>query len=256
MFGQINHKLGITPKSMRLVSWNLAHQCREAPIPSFFAEAVSLLAPDLITLNEYVHGDSRGPLIAELAELGLRHLEVSHQLNGHNQVLVASRFPIERGELSGPSTANLGGESNFLHVRIPAVNLEFVGLRVPSYSGATLADYWIKLVSIVQSCEGRPIVFMGDLNTDPDQPRRTTARYLLQLRNNGWSVPNAEGQWSFVSKNGIGTRIDHAIVSAGLSVSTARYVATAGSVSLAAPNRHGAVSDHAALVLELATSAA
>jgi len=240
---------------MRLVSWNLAHQCREDPMPSSFPDAVRLLAPDVISLNEYVHGPSRGPLIESLAELGLRHLEVSHRLNGHNQVLVASRFPIERGDLVGPTTANLGGESNFLHVRIPDANFDLVGLRAPSYTGAVLADYWIRLLGIVQSCADRPIVFMGDFNTDPEQPRRATAKYLLQLRNEGWSVPRPEGAWSFVSKAGTGTRIDHAVVSARLTISGARYVATAGSVTLAAPNRLAAVSDHAPLVLELAAVA-
>jgi exonuclease III len=241
---------------MRLVSWNLAHQCREDPISPQFFEAVRLLAPDVISLNEYVHGPSRREMIESLAHLGLRHLEVSHRQNNHNQVLVASRFPLERGELTGPLTANLGGESNFLHVRIPAFGVQLVGVRVPSYTGKALHDYWIKFVHIVQSCAGRPIVFMGDLNTDPEQPRRVTAKYLLQLESQGWSIPRPEGSWSFISKTGISTRIDHAVVAGALPVTGARYVATAGSVWLAAPNRLDAVSDHAPLVLDLAAGAA
>lgn len=241
---------------MRLLSWNLAHQCREDPIPPTFAEAIRLLNPDLICLNEYVHGTSRGELIESLAGLGLRHLEVSQRLNGHNQVLVASRYPIEPGDLTGPTTTNLGGESNFLHVRVPAARIEFVGLRAPSYTGAALADYWSKLVTTVQSCVGRTIVFMGDFNTDPEQPRRSTAKYLLQLRNEGWSVPSPAGPWSFISKAGTGTRIDHAVLSPTLAVTSARYVAAAGSIVLAAPNRSAAVSDHAPLVLEFAAGAA
>jgi endonuclease/exonuclease/phosphatase family metal-dependent hydrolase len=241
---------------MRLVSWNLAHQCREAPIPPSFAEAVRLLDPDLICLNEYVHGASREGMIESLSRLGLRHFQVSQRLNGHNQVLVASRHSMEPGDLAGPTTTNLGGESNFLHVRIPAVKVEFVGLRAPSYSGLALSDYWTKLVKTVQSCVGRSIVFMGDFNTDPDQPRRATAKYLLQLRNEGWFIPSPEGPWSFISKTGVGTRIDHALLSADLPVSTARYVATAGPLALAAPNRLGALSDHAPLVLEFTAGAA
>lgn len=237
---------------MRLVSWNLAHQCREDPVSPQFLEAVRLLAPDVISLNEYVHGPSRQQLVESMARMGLRHLQVSRRQNNHNQVLVASRLPLERGDLTGPATANLGGESNFLHVRIPAAGVELVGVRVPSYGGSTLHDYWVKFVHIVQSCAGRPIVFMGDLNTDPEQSRRVTAKYLLQLRSQGWSVPRPEGNWSFISKTGVGTRIDHAVVASSLKIAGARYVATAASIRLAAPNRLDAVSDHAPLVLDLA----
>jgi exonuclease III len=241
---------------MRLVSWNLAHQCREDPIPPSFAEAVRLLKPDVLSLNEYVHGASRATLMEFLAGLGLIHWAVSEALNGHNQVLVASRHPIEPGELVGPATVNRGGEANFLHVRIPSTGIEFVGLRAPSYTGATLADYWQKLVKTVQSCDGRSIVFMGDFNTDPDQPRRATAKYLLQLRKEGWCVPRPEGPWSFISKTGNGTRIDHAVVAPALTVTSAMYVSTVGPVTLAAPSRFAAVSDHAPLMLELSAGAA
>lgn len=238
---------------MRLVSWNLAHQCREEPIPPSFIEAVSLLKPDLISLNEYVHGPSRVDLISRLYEIGLRHIEVSQRLNGHNQVLIASCHPITLGHLSGPETQNLGGQSNFLHVSIPAARIEFVGLRAPSYTGISLEEYWYKLTQIIQSCTNRPIVFMGDFNTDPDQPRRSTAKHLLQLRCEGWSVPRPEGSWSFISKTGNGTRIDHAVLSPCIKVISAQYVAVAGSVTLAAPSRKASVSDHAALVVNIDT---
>ena len=237
---------------MRLVSWNLAHQCREAPIPPSFFDAVELLAPDILSLNEYVHGPSRGSLIESLAGLGLQHLKVSDRLDGHNQVLIASRYPLELGEIAGPATANLGGESNFLHVRVPRAEMEFVGLRAPSYTGAALTEYWVGLLNIIQACAGRRIVFMGDLNTDPAQSCRSTARYLQELRRSGWTVPAPDGEWSFISKTGVGTRIDHAIVASALQVAGARYVADAGALKLAAPNRVDAVSDHAALVIEIA----
>jgi exonuclease III len=241
---------------MRLVSWNLAHQCREDPIPQSLLEAVVCLAPDVLSLNEYVHGPSRAHLIERLKEIGLLHWHVSKRLNGHNQVLVASRHPLEAGELTGPATEGLGGESNFMHVRLPDNGLEIVGLRAPAYTGAALTKYWQELVRIVNTCEGRRIVFMGDLNTDPDQLRRPTAKYLVDLRSKGWIVPAPEGDWSFVSKSGSGTRIDHAIVSSELHVTAARYVVEIGQLKLAAQNKTGAISDHAPLIIELSASAA
>ena len=195
-------------------------------------------------------------MIESLAGVGFQHLKVSDRLDGHNQVLVASRYPLELGELGGPATANRGGESSFLHVRVPRAGMEFVGLRAPSYTGTALTGYWVDLVNIIQACAGRRIIVMGDPNTDPEQPRRSSAKYLQELKDAGWTVPVPDGEWSFISKTGSGARIDHAIVSFALQVAGARYIASSGSLNLAAPNQVDAASDHAALVIDLAAGAA
>jgi endonuclease/exonuclease/phosphatase family metal-dependent hydrolase len=239
---------------MRLISWNLAHQCREDPIPPAFLEAVALLSPDVLSLNEYVHGDTRASFAENLNALGLRYLSVSQRLNGNNQVLVASRYPMTLGDLRGPPTSNMAGESNFLHVCFPTQGLEFVGLRAPSYSGAAQSDYWQALAGVIRGAAHRRIVFMGDLNTDPDRKRHRPARHLREFAMEGWSVPSPAGEWSFISKSGIGTRIDHAIAAPALTLSEASYITCIGSLTLAAPNRTGAVSDHAPLLLRLSAA--
>ena len=239
---------------MRLLSWNLGHQCREDLIPPAFIPAISALSPDVLSLNEYVHGNTRDELLARLSDIGLAHYAVSERLAGHNQILIASRSPLVVGSLSGPAVEGRGGESNFLHVHFPAEDLEFVGVRAPAYTGAALQDYWSKLLQIVRSTKGRRIVFMGDFNTDPDQPRRSTARHLQSLKSEGWLIPDAEGLWSFASKAGQTTRIDHAVVSHQIPVERARYVAQIDSILLAAPGRFEAVSDHTPLVLEIGSS--
>lgn len=241
---------------MRLVSWNLGHQCREDPIPAVFFTAIEALAPDVLSLNEYVHGATRSELLARLSVIGLTHSAVSERLAGHNQVLVTSRLPLEAGPIAGPVTECQGGASNFLHVRIPGEDLDFVGVRVPAYAGAKLQDYWVKLLQIVRSAGGRNIVFMGDFNTDPDQARRSTARHLHALKNEGWSIPVAEGAWSFTSKAGHTSRIDHAIASPRVLVRRTQYISEINSVLLAAPGRHNAVSDHTPLVLEIGNAVA
>ena len=239
---------------MRLISWNLGHQCREDPIPPAFMTAIEALAPDVLSLNEYVHGTTRSEFAAQLSAIGLPHIAVSERLNGHNQVLVASRLPHEAGSLKGPATECHGGASNFLHVRLPAEDLDFVGVRAPAYTGATLQDYWSKLLQIVRGTSGRRIVFMGDFNTDPDQASRATARHLQALKDEGWSVPTAEGPWSFASKAGHTSRIDHAVASNRVLVQRAQYVSEVKSVLLAGPCRYKAVSDHTPLVLEIGSS--
>lgn len=92
---------------------------------------------------------------------------------------------------------------------------------------------------------------MGDLNTDPNRGRHAPARHLRALAAEGWQIPHAEGEWSFISKQGLGTRIDHAVVSPSLRIAEARYLETHEHLTLAAPNKLGAVSDHAPLFLRL-----
>ena len=60
---------------MKIVSWNLGHQTREAQIPAALVTSVEALAPDMLVLNEFVDGTSRGPLIA-----ALDHLDASIRL--------------------------------------------------------------------------------------------------------------------------------------------------------------------------------
>jgi exonuclease III len=232
---------------MKLVAWNLAHQTQERAIKLRFTDAVEKLRPDVITLNEYVHGNTRESLLEALAHLGLGHVRVSSRVNTNNQVLVASRHALLVGELRGPTTEDGGGESNFLHVKLADLNLEVVGVRVPAYeTNPILHDYWQKLVAIIRSTKERRIIFLGDLNADPDANHQGS-RYLAALRSEGWNIPSPAGPWSYIS----GTRIDHAVVSPKIALADAEYVAQLGDIELASKNKETRISDHAALVLQL-----
>lgn len=118
---------------MKLIAWNLGHRTRERRIRPEFVDAIRTLAPDVLVLNEYVHGPSRATLIRDLAALGLESL-VSDRQGTNNQVLIASRPIAERGDLVGPITIDGGGRSNFLHVHLPEHGLEIAGVRVPAYA--------------------------------------------------------------------------------------------------------------------------
>ena len=239
---------------MKLVAWNLGHQCREDALSHAFLPAVRTLAPDLLSLNEYAHGQSRAQLVADLSDVGLKHVLVSERLNDNNQVLIASRYQLVQGEVLGPQSKNQGGESNFLHVRVPSHNFEFVGVRAPAYAGEDLRVYWSGLMQAIRQCAGRRIVFMGDFNTDPDRPRRANAKHLRALRDEGWSVPSPEGEWSYISPKSAGTRIDHAVASMHLRIERAEYITSLGGVELASSRKANRVSDHAPLVVHLAES--
>lgn len=238
---------------MRLIAWNLGHQCREDKISDGFLPALSALQPDLLSLNEYVHGESRTQLIADLTSLGLKHIMVSDRLNGNNQILVASKYPLVKGDLYSLQSKDQASESNFLHVVIPSQNFEFVGLRAPAYSGEHLRLYWENLMQVICSSADRRIVYMGDFNTDPDQVKRSTSKYLRLLRNQGWNIPSPEGEWSYISPKAGGTRIDHAVVSEHLSLERSEYVSSIGDLVLASSDRRKRISDHAPIVVELSS---
>jgi hypothetical protein len=231
---------------MRIVAWNLGHQTHERKVKSGFLPAIGKLQPDILILNEYVHGASRDEMLKGLANLGLVYWRLSDRLGNNNQVLIASRYELVPGDLRGPSTDSGGGESNFLHVRVPALDMDVVGLRVPSYTGTLLKKYWHDLGALVSGMAGHRIVFAGDLNADPASDAYIGGPYLAGLDAAQWQVPVAEGEMSFRS----GSRIDHAIVATALPVMSATYVVELGDLLLCGLGER-AISDHAPLSVEL-----
>ena len=233
---------------MRLVAWNLGHQTLERPINPRFSEYVDKLSPDILTLNEYVHGSTRGHFIETLGAIGLTHVKCSVRIRSNNQVLIASRLPFESGDLVGPDTEDGGGSSNFLHITFPDSGLAVVGIRVPAYEKkSVLEDYWTKLLALIRSTQNREIVFLGDFNADPDMPKSFAGATLAALRSLGWQIPAPSGSWSFVS----GSRIDHVVAGPGIGGLQAAYVAELDNAVLASRDTLNRVSDHAALMVDL-----
>ena len=120
---------------MRIVAWNINHRTREIKIPEQFAEAIAALVPDVIVLTEYVHGPTRSAFHASLAQQGLDNLLISERRPRENQVLIASRTPLQAGPIRAPEIAP-SVPSNALHVRLPHKGLEILGIRVSDYSKA------------------------------------------------------------------------------------------------------------------------
>lgn len=201
--------------AIRIVSWNLGHQTRLAEIHPRFLDAVRTLAPDVLVLNEYVHDDKkRAPLIKGLAgdDIGLTCHLVSEQIMRpatapggtplrNNQVLVASRFELRPGSLRGPSTAENGGATNFLHVVIESLSIELVGIRVPAYDKRMLVPYWDAFLDLACGVVDRRICFVGDFNADADPDRNVHmgGKRFASLREHGWRIPSPEGDWSYQS---------------------------------------------------------
>lgn len=129
--------------------------------------------------------------------------------------------------------------------------IEIVGLRAPAYRNrAETMAYWRALTPIIWKCASRPIFFIGDFNVDPATPQSPAYTLFSSLVQAGWHLPVVAGAWSYVS----GSRIDHVLSSQPVEVSRCEYVKEIGDRVLAASGAGGGISDHAALLVELAVS--
>jgi endonuclease/exonuclease/phosphatase family metal-dependent hydrolase len=222
----------------RLLSLNLNHRTHQKAIPSPLIDELLALAPDILVLCEYVEGAGRGELRERLADDGLKHVAVSDTINyapgrWHNQVLIASRAPIERCPVPSPAP-DPSGDSNVLSVRTHG--LVVTGVRAPAYKAAAWYAYWSWLTSVLDGD-----VALGDFNADPANPSKKH-RVLAELAETlDYSIATPDDAWSFCRANGDNSRIDHALVRASVSIRSVRYESSAF-----VP----AFTDHAALVLE------
>lgn len=231
--------------TLRLVSWNMRCQTRLRPIPAACVPALRSWVPDVVILNEYVHDSTRAGLVDDLSRIGLVHVACSERIGRHNQVLIASRVPLDIGDLQGPDLEGGAGKSNFLHVRLGRLDLSVVGLRVPTYTGEALQRYWDDVSRSVRSRTLRSI-WIGDLNCDPDRPRSSGGRALKALEAEGFQIPRPADPWSFHT----GSRIDHAVLSPDLKFVSARYLSHAGGhLVVGVEPEH--VTDHAAVFVEI-----
>ena len=233
---------------MRIVAWNLGHQTLERPIKAVLQPAIAALQPDVLVLNEFVDGATRSALKAALAGQGLAHVRSSDRIGRHNQVLIASKTSLESGSVI-PAALDETATSNFLSVRTGTSDLEVVGLRTPAYKTKKDKErFWQALDSTIRPATSLPIIFIGDLNADPNDAKSPGGRTLATLRQGGWQIPEPEGDWSFARKD-VRTRIDHAVVSPRLRVVKATYCSTIGDLVCAGP--HPALYDHAPLCIDL-----
>jgi endonuclease/exonuclease/phosphatase family metal-dependent hydrolase len=240
---------------MRIVAWNINHRTREIKIPEQLAEAIAALVPDVIVLTEYVDGPTRSAFHASLAQQGFDSLLISERRPCENQVLMASRTPLEAGPIRAPEIAP-SVPSNVLHVCLRDEGIEILGIRVPDYSKdpKTKRTCWDWIIETAKSVRDRPFVMIGDFNTDPKYPPSRCGDCIAKLVADGWQLASPADGASFWTLNGHAVCIDHAFVSGLLRVDGACYV-TKHDGHIFAGKEPGALSDHAALVVDVSRGA-
>ncbi|MEZ4655522.1 MAG: hypothetical protein R3E12_18515 [Candidatus Eisenbacteria bacterium] len=125
----------------------------------------------MLVLTEYVQSaKAHGNLVLGLAGMGLEHTCVTEQLrydrsHWQNQILLASREPIERQSLA-TCAPEPGGDTNILICR--TLGFRICGLRAPAYKKvADWYQYWDWLCALAPPVD----LVIGDLNVDADRIR-------------------------------------------------------------------------------------
>jgi endonuclease/exonuclease/phosphatase family metal-dependent hydrolase len=214
--------------------------------------AIRALAPDLTVLTEYIPSDSHMRFMQALGSMGLTHTRLSVDVPKENRVLIASRWPLEDGDIRAPPIAP-SVPSNALHVCVPERGIEVLGIRVPDYSRQPpiRRQCWEWLLSAGRAMSARASVIVGDLNTDPSYPRARCGDRIAQLVAAGFTAASPAEGASYWTPRGHGVRIDHAFTSKSVTFLRAEYVTQVGNHLLA--RSRDAYSDHAALLVEIAS---
>ena len=237
---------------MKIAAWNVAHQIRQRPFPPEVLRAFLTLEPDVVVFIEYVPGPDHRRVVADLADAGFTGIHISDRVERQNQVLVATKKASESGSWTAPSIRPQV-PPNFLHVVVPELDLQVVGLRIPMFvrgdsAGEHLHRDWIRDQAPVWGAH--PTVVIGDLNTGPGRAQSWQWRSIASFADEGWNVVTPDEGWSYMGKKGNTSRIDHGLLSPGLVATEARYVAEADGVVLAGKHPP-AYSDHAVLVVDI-----
>ncbi len=226
---------------MKLVSLNLNHRTHAREVRAGLLEKLSSLEPDVICFNEFVSGPKNQDLPHRLTDLGFAHQGSSRKYRYsagrfHNQILIASRTPIEsvvHYETGMDDAAN----SNVLTVITREIAI--TGFRAPAYKLSREWDaYW--------DWAGKSLsgdVLIGDFNIDPVRARKRDRAAETITNQNAWQMCNPKGDWSYKSTTGVTACLDHcAFKHKSVEVTKAQYIA-----SQFVPE----FSDHAALMVEL-----
>ena len=237
---------------MRFAAWNVAHQIRQRPFPKPVLQAFLSLRPDVVIFTEYVPGPDHERVLADLSDAGFAGIHVSERVERQNQVLLATKLPSIAGAWAAPAIRPQV-PPNLLHAVIPELELNIVGLRIPMFvsgDSASEREYRGWLREQADEWGKQSAVVMGDLNVGPHRPRSWQWRSLQSFTEAGWSVVTPTEGWSYMSKTGHSSLIDHGLLSRGLNCVNASYVIEANGAALA--GRHPpAPSDHALLVVDV-----
>ena len=240
---------------VKIATWNLHHWAKPTEVPRAVAEVIQAADPDVLVLTEYFRCDKTQWFEHQLTEQGFRAIAASPAgMNAdQNQILIVSKQEQSHGlvAMQGPDEA---ANTNFLHRRIPDIDLDVIGFRAPFYDkqAEKWATYWELLADCAMLLAPRNVVAIGDFNWSsrkgPTSAKIAIKRLLsagFQLVNSAW-LPAAEYQSTLDP-----THIDNALLSGSLRCTAVTYERTLAGHALTGPTADRPLSDHAMLRIEV-----
>jgi exodeoxyribonuclease-3 len=249
--------------SLRIVSWNI--RAGGGVRANAIVHALLAWAPDIVALDEIRATPPSAAILAALADAGL-----THQWSGgnprqtaYNAVAVASRFALRRYHTHNapPGFPGRWFAAEMLPPDAPPVHVAAV--HIPNEVTRRKFPYMAAVLEAARKWRARHAIIVGDTNSgrpvlDEESPvfgPRYTA-WFDALESVGWRDsfrhlhPEAR-EFTWYSPNGRnGFRLDQAFVSRRLMPQVAS-VRHEWAMTEASPERRDAISDHAALIVDV-----
>jgi len=200
-------------KIMKVIAWNVNHRAKEKKIPGNMVDGIVSLNPDVVILTEFVQGPSRDKFIKSLVNSGLVHVRISNYVPAENNILVASRFIINIGEIKAPGIAP-SIPYNFYHIELPTEDIHILAIRIPDYSSfpKIKRDYWDWILDMASQVKDKNCLFCGDLNTSPEYTKAKCGDRIQKLIDLGWKKVSPDTGNTYWNPKGYGVQIDHAFI--------------------------------------------
>jgi len=204
-------------------------------------------------------GNTFGTLqfIADLKSHGFTYWRLSEYKARQNRIFIASRMPLGDGNIKVPTDIIDAVPCNVLHVTIPQINLNVLGLRMPLPMNAQQKKkWWDWVTTTAHNNQKNPFIMLGDFNTELTTKGPNGAVRLRNLAENSWqhaSPVNGASWWIRRDDVIYEHRLDHAFFSKHFTVRNAEYIADHGEyvfVKKPGEMKPKAMSDHAVLLVE------
>jgi exonuclease III len=246
---------------LRIVSWNI--RAGGGRRVEDIAGQLARWDADVVALQEFRATPPSRWLAATLDERGLRfqRTTATSRSGSANRLLVASRWPLRRvGVRAAPEEAG-----RWLLARIAAPEPFAVGaMHIPNYATGRKGSYHDAALEVARRWRGGPALLIGDTNTgrpdvDEESPvfGRDAARFMDGMERAGWrdafrQLHGDRREYTWYSPNGRnGFRLDEAFVNRRLLPSLVEARHEWGAPAGATNPRREALSDHAALIVDL-----
>jgi endonuclease/exonuclease/phosphatase family metal-dependent hydrolase len=234
---------------MIIATWNLNNRVGKVRFRPEAASAACAIGADLVVFTEFYPQAHEQVFRAALSASGFPHQLMSKEsLEPANRVLIASRLPIEPLALRLPD-ADQQFPSNVLGITVPSEGLNVLGLRVPTYVGATgrqlLLGAWEWIERTAASLADSPAIMLGDFNATTTARQSLGGAHFRRVLASGWRRAEPQCPATYFSSRGFKTAIDYILATRYCHIHEADVLRETSDFLYAGSKT--AISDHAVL---------